>query len=105
MAVFLGLESSAQLSAVELATRATDNVDPASRQPGDRQRSTPSSSPVSYSSPDTFLATQPRMTNRYYHGTRTELTLRGLIAPAVTSAADDHDPAPAPLRLPPNSDA
>jgi hypothetical protein len=29
------------------------------------------------------------MTNRHYRGTRAELTLRVLIAPAVTSAADD----------------
>jgi hypothetical protein len=35
------------------------------------------------------------MTDRYYHGTRTELSLRDLIAPAATSAADDRDPASA----------
>ena len=29
------------------------------------------------------------MTSRYYYGARTELALRDLIAPAVTSAADD----------------
>ena len=43
--------------------------------------------------PDAFLATEVRLTNRYYHGTRTELTLRDLIAPDITSAADDLDPA------------
>jgi hypothetical protein len=44
------------------------------------------------------------MTNRYYHGTRTELTLRGLIAPAITSAADDRDPARAHVLLTANLD-
>jgi rifampin ADP-ribosylating transferase len=33
------------------------------------------------------------MTHRCYHGTRTELSLRDLIAPAATSLADDRDPA------------
>jgi len=33
------------------------------------------------------------VTNRYYHGTRTELSLRDVIAPATTSTAGDHDPA------------
>jgi rifampin ADP-ribosylating transferase len=44
------------------------------------------------------------MTNRYYHGTRTELTLRDLIAPTVTSAADDRDPARAHVFLTTNLD-
>jgi rifampin ADP-ribosylating transferase len=44
------------------------------------------------------------MTNRYYHGTRTELTLRDLIAPAATSAADDRDPAGAHVLLTANLD-
>ena len=44
------------------------------------------------------------MTNRYYHGTRTELTLRDLIAPAVPSPDDDHAPASAHVLLTPNLD-
>ena len=40
------------------------------------------------------------MTNRYYHGARTELTLRDLIAPA----ADDRDPAGAHVLLTTNLD-
>jgi hypothetical protein len=45
-----------------------------------------------------------RVTNRYYHGTRTELPLRDLIVPATTSAADDHDPASAHVFLTTNLD-
>ncbi len=44
------------------------------------------------------------MTNRYYHGTRTELTLRDLIAPAAPSAADDPDPASVHVLLTANLD-
>jgi len=44
------------------------------------------------------------MTNRYYHGTRAELSLRDLIAPATASAADDHDPASAHVLLTTNLD-
>lgn len=44
------------------------------------------------------------MTNRYYHGTRTEVTPRDLIARGVTSAADDRDPASADVLLTTNLD-
>jgi hypothetical protein len=44
------------------------------------------------------------MTNRYYHGTRTELTLRDLIAPAAPSAAGGRDPASAHVLLTTNLD-
>jgi hypothetical protein len=43
------------------------------------------------------------MTDRYYHGTRTELSLRDLIAPATTSAADER-PASAHVLLTTNLD-
>jgi hypothetical protein len=42
--------------------------------------------------------------NRYYHGARTELTLRDLIAPPGPSAADARDPASAHVLLTPNLD-
>ena len=35
---------------------------------------------------DASLATEARMTNRYYHGTRTEFSLRNLIAPATSAS-------------------
>ncbi len=44
------------------------------------------------------------MTNRHYHGTRAELTLRDLIAPAAPSAADDGDLASAHVLLTPSLD-
>jgi hypothetical protein len=44
------------------------------------------------------------MTGRYYHGTRTELSLRDLIAPAATAAADDRDSASAHVLLSTNLD-
>jgi hypothetical protein len=44
------------------------------------------------------------MTDRYYHGPRTEFTLRDLIAPAATSAADERDPARARVLLTTNLD-
>jgi rifampin ADP-ribosylating transferase len=44
------------------------------------------------------------MTDRYYHGTRTEFSLRDLIVPAATSAAGDRDPASAHVLLATNVD-
>jgi rifampin ADP-ribosylating transferase len=44
------------------------------------------------------------MTNRYYHGARTELALRDLIAPAAPRDADARDPASALVLLTPNLD-
>jgi len=44
------------------------------------------------------------MTSRYYHGARTELKPRDLIAPAAPSAADARDPASAHVPLTPNLD-
>jgi rifampin ADP-ribosylating transferase len=44
------------------------------------------------------------MTNRYYHGARSELMLRDLIAPAAPPAADARDPASAHVLLTPNLD-
>jgi rifampin ADP-ribosylating transferase len=44
------------------------------------------------------------MTNRYYHGARTELALRDLIAPAAPSAGNARDPASAHVLLTPNLD-
>jgi hypothetical protein len=44
------------------------------------------------------------MTNRYYHGARTELTVRDLIAPPAPSAADARDPGSAHVLLTPNLD-
>lgn len=44
------------------------------------------------------------MTNRHYHGTRAELTVRDLIAPAATSAAAVRDPATAHVFLTANLD-
>ena len=44
------------------------------------------------------------MTFCYYHGARTALALRELIAPAVASAADDRDPASAHVFLAANLD-
>jgi rifampin ADP-ribosylating transferase len=44
------------------------------------------------------------MTNRYYHGARTELTLRDLIASAAPSAADARDPASTHVLLTPTLD-
>jgi hypothetical protein len=44
------------------------------------------------------------MTSRYYHGTRTGLTVRDLLAPAARSAADDRDPASVHVLLTPNLD-
>jgi hypothetical protein len=51
-----------------------------------------------------FLATETLMTNRYYHGTRTELALHDLIAPAATPSADDRNPASTNVLLTPNLD-
>jgi hypothetical protein len=44
------------------------------------------------------------MTNRFYHGGRTELALRDLIAPAAPSTAEARDPASARVLLTPNLD-
>ena len=44
------------------------------------------------------------MTNRYYHGARTELTVCDLIAPPAPSGADARDPASTHVLLTPNLD-